>query len=168
MCLCLTPSDGESLAIFIFWVLQFWIEGILTAGFRILRLWIDLVDVLRRSPDPKWYDTHVWSLLRKNPLQIFILQFPCWNWKKISMTWSIRLGYQACPSPIPKRYAHVWTHTKGESLAIFFAFCNLELRGFWQEDSRFARGCGWSGWCSKRGDVYNLCLTPSPMFTYCI
>lgn len=47
--------------------------------------------------------------------------------------WSliIRLGYQACPSPIPKWYAHVWTHKKGESLAIFyFAFCNLELRGF--------------------------------------
>ena len=43
----------------------------------------------------------------------------------------IRLGYQACPSPIPKWYAHVWTHKKGESLAIFyFAVCNLELRGF--------------------------------------
>ena len=145
---------GNPLRIFIL-SFQLWIEGILTAGYRILRLWIGLVDVRQRNPDSKWY-THVWSLLKGNPLQIFILHFPCWNWKKISMTWSIRLGYQACPSPISKRYAHVWTHTKGKSLAIFL-FCILQS-GIERILTRgFARGCGWSGWCSKR-----RCVQPLP------
>ena len=122
---------------FSIWVFQFWIEGISTTGYRIVELWLVWLMFCEEALTPSDIYTHVWSLLRGNPLQIFILHFPCWNWKKILMTWSIRLGYQACPSPIPKWYAHVWTHKKGESLAIFyFAFCNLELRGFWQEDSQ--------------------------------
>ena len=126
-----------------------------------------VVMLCERALTPSDIYTHVWSLLRGDPLQIFILHFPCWNWKKISMTWSICLGYQACPSPIPKWYAHVWTHTKGKSLAIFyFAFCNLELRGFWQEDSQEVAVGPVD---VPRGDVYNRCrcLTP-PMFTSCI
>ena len=146
---------GNPLRIF-FWDLQLWIEGILTAGYRILRLWIGLVDVLRRSPDPKC--DLFWGGI---PCKFFIMHFPCWNWKKMLMTWSIRLGYQACSSPIPKR-ANVWTHTKGESLAIFL-FCILQS-GIKRILTRgFARGCGWSGWCSKRRCVQPL---PNPTDVY--
>jgi len=98
------------------------------------------------------------------PCKFFILHFPCWNWKKISMTWSIRLGYQACPSPIPKWYAHVWTHKKGDSLAIFL-FCILQSRIKRILTRGFARGRGWSGWCSKRRCVQPLPL-PNPTDVY--
>ena len=123
-----------------------------------------VVMLCERALTPSDMYTHVWSLLRGDPLQIFILHFPCWNWKKISMTWSIRLGYQACPSPIPKWYAHVWTHKKRDSLAIFL-FCILQSRIKRILTRGFARGRGWSGWCSKRRCVQPLPL-PNPTDVY--
>ncbi len=153
---------------FSFWVFQFWIEGIFDSRISDLELvdWSGWCSA--KTPWPQVIYIPMCDLFWGGiPCKFFILHFPCWNWKKISMTWSIRLGYQACPSPIPKWYAHVWTHKKGESLAIFyFAFCNLELRGFWQEDSQEVAVGPVD---VPRGDVYNRCrcLTP-PMFTSCI
>ena len=127
---------------FSIWVFQFWIEGISTTGYRIVELWLVWLMFCEEALTPKWYIYPCVISSEGESLANFFFLFCTfhvgrWNWKKISMTWSIRLGYQACPSPIPKWYAHVWTHKKGESLKIFyFAFFNLELRGFWQEDSQ--------------------------------
>jgi len=82
------------------------------------------------------------------------------RWHEASV-WVIKPAQALYPSDMPMSEPI----RRGNPLQFFyFAFCNLELRGFWQEDSQEVAVGPVD---VPRGDVYNLCLTP-PMFTYCI
>jgi hypothetical protein len=110
------------------------------------RLWLFWLDVLKRSPDSEC-STHVWSLLRGNPLQIFDFALfklelgrRFWWHASVLDIWTSSLKAKPytqviCPCVNP---------SEGESLAFFyFASCNLELSGFWQQDIDLG-SCGWS------------------------
>ena len=76
---------------FSFWVFQLWIGGILTVGYRKVELWLVWLMFWEEALTPSESDIPMCDLFwRGYPVQIFILHFPCWNWKKNSMTWHIQ------------------------------------------------------------------------------
>ena len=107
--------------------------------------------------------TRVWFLLRGYPLQIFYFAPFLWNWKKILVTGSIRLGYQEAqiqahyPSDMP-----VFEPMKGGIPCEFFIlqFFILQFSILIERILKTGYpvgGCGWCGWWSER-----RCVQPLP------
>ncbi len=167
ICLCLNPSDGESLANFHF---EFSILNWGNFDDRISdsRAMIGLVDVLRRSPDPKWYIYPCVISSEGGSLANFYFALSMLELEEDFDDMKHPSRLSSLPKPYTQVICPMSEPIKRETPLQFFyfAFCNLELRGFWQEDSQeVAVGLV----DVPRGDVYNRCrcLTP-PMFTSCI
>ena len=87
------------------------------------RAMIGLVDILWRSPDPEWY-THVWFLLRGNPLQILFCTFHDgigrgFRWHEASSSWWAQV------QALSKWYTRVWTQKRGYPLQNFILHVSI-------------------------------------------
>ena len=128
------------------------------------RAMIGLVDVLRRSPDPKWYIYPCVISSEGESLANFLF---CtfhvgigrrFRWHEASV-WVIKPAQALYPSDMPMSEPI----NRGNPLR--FLFCILQSRIKRILTRGFARGRGWSGWCSKRRCVQPLPL-PNPTDVY--
>jgi len=159
ICLCLNPSDGESLAnfhfeFFNFELREFWQQDIGSWGCGLV--WLMFCKEALTPSDIPMCDLF-W---RGIPCKFLFCTFHVgigrrFRWHE-AFVWVIKPAQAPYPSDMP---------TKGESLAIFL-FCILQsgIERIWQEASQEVAVGPVD---VPRGDVYNLCLTP-PMFTSCI
>jgi hypothetical protein len=164
ICLCLNPNDGESLAncqfeFFNFELREFRRQDIGSWGCG---------DALRKSPDPKWYIYPCVVSSEGGSLANFYFALSMLELEEDFDDMKHLSRLSSLPKPYTQVICPMSEPIKRETPLQFFyfAFCNLELRGFWQEDSQeVAVGLV----DVPRGDVYNRCrcLTP-PMFTSCI
>jgi len=134
------------------------------------RAMIGLVDVLRRSPDPQVIYIPMCDLFwgGRIPCKFFYFALSMLELEEDFDDMKHPSRLSSLPKPYTQVICPMSEPIKRETPLQFFyfAFCNLELRGFWQEDSQEVAVGPVD---VPRGDVYNRCrcLTP-PMFTSCI